>query len=333
MHVIPARAIWASPHPPNDPVELSLRAPRGTAPTTRRVTEVAQRQGGNVTRWQVLRLGVSVKVQKGCVERGWLIPIHRGVYAVGHRPRTSEERWWGAVLACGPGAALSHGSAATAHGLLDPHPRVHVTTPSKHSRPGIANHTARVDVVWIDGLPCTTVARTLLDLAGCVPWGVLEHAVRQAQVRGVLDLEALGRLMLECPRARGVRRLRAILGDPVLLAPTRSRAERIALRALLADGWEWPDVNADVHGEELDFSFPRLMLGLEIDGATHATPVQAARDARRDAKLAALGWTIVRVAADDAASAPAALRRVVTSGPVRDQIDDSTTPRSARGGA
>ncbi len=286
---------------------------------------VAQRQGGNVARQQLLRLGLSSRAVGRLTAKGWLIPIHHGIYAVGHRPRTHEERWWGAVLAGGDDAKVSHGTSAAAHHLLRPHHRVHVTTPTKRLRPGMANHTATTETVWIDGLPCTTVARTLLDLAGCVPSGVLESAVRQAQVRGVLDLEELARLVLGCPGARGARRLRAILGDPVLLAPTRSKPERIALRALLAAGWPWPRVGAVVHGEELDFSWPHLRRALEVDGPTHDTPLQAARDARRDAKLRGLGWRIDRVRDVDAAAAPAAMRRVVDLGRPASNIDDSTT--------
>ncbi len=157
---------------------------------------------------------------------------------MGQRPRTHEGLAWAAVLACGDAAKTSHGTSATCHALLRPYHRVHVTTPHKRSRPGIASHEADTETVWIDGLPCTTVARTLVDLAGCVPFGVLESAVRQAQVRGVLDVEAIGVVLLACARARGIRRLRSILADPVAIAPTRSGPERVALRALLAAGWD-----------------------------------------------------------------------------------------------
>jgi hypothetical protein len=159
------------------------------------------------------------------------------------------------------------------------------------------------------------VARTLVDLAGCVPVGVLESAVRQAQIRGVLDPQAIGRELLVCPRARGVQRLRAILGDPVALAPTRSGPERVALRALLAAGWAWPVVGGCVPGtrEEVDFHWPALRLALEIDGPTHLAPVQRARDARRDLALQRLGWRVVRVPDDRAAEAPALLARRVTA--------------------
>lgn len=333
MHVIPSAPVYASPHPPADPVESSLRHLHGGRPTSRCVAEVAQLQGGCITRRQLLRLGLHRRVIDGWIAKRWLLPIHRGVFSVGRLPRAHEERWWGCVLACGPGAKTSAGTSASAHALLEPHPRVHVTTPAKRSRPGIATHTARTDTAWIDGLPCTTVSRTLLDLAGCVPYGVLESACRAAQTRGVLDLDELGVLALEVPRARGVTRLRAILGSPVALAPTRSEPERIALRALVAAGWPWPAAGADVHGEELDLSYRDLRLGLEIDGPTHLTQVQRERDRRRDAKLAALGWQIVRVPDTEAASAPAALGRVVGSPPQGWRIDDSTArpkrPRAA----
>ncbi len=252
------------------------------------------------------------------------MPLHLGVYAVGHLPRTHEERWWGCVLACGDGAKAAARTSASAHMLMKPYPRIHVVTPSKRSRPGMANHRADTETVWIDGLPCCTVARTLLDLAGCVPQYVLEGACRKAQVRGVLDMEALARLMLEFPRAREVRRLRAILGDPVLLAPTRSKPERIALRALLDDGWPWPKVGEKVFGEEMDFSWPHLMRALEIDGPSHLTQIQAARDAARDAKLAARGWRVDRVPDTEAATAPAVMRRVVDSPAPHGQIDNSS---------
>jgi hypothetical protein len=270
------------------------------------VAAVAGVQGGSITRAQLRRIGFSDRVIDRWIACGWLIPLHRGVYAVGHLPRTHLSRWWAAVLACGEEATTSHGTAAAAHGLLRPHSRVHVTTPGRRWRPGIANHRARVAAVYIDGLPCTTVARTLADLSGAVPYRVLESAVRQAQVRGVLAVEEIGEVVLDCPRPRGIRRLRAILEDPVALQPTRSGEERAALRALLHAGHPWPVVGRKVPetDELVDFHWPSRRLVLEIDGPTHETPVQRARDRRRDARLRRLGWHVVRVPADQAQEAP-----------------------------
>ena len=309
MHVIPSRPIRVSLHPPPDPVERSISDGERPRSTTRRIVEVAAAQGGAITNPQLQRLGLHPRAAGRLVEKGWLLPVHHGVYAVGQRPRTHEGLAWAAVLASGEGSKTSHGTSATCHALLRPYHRVHVTTPKKRTRPGIANHKATTETVWIDGLPCTTVARTLVDLAGCVPFGVLESAVRQAQVRGVLDVEAIGVVLLACPRARGIRRLRSILGDPVALAPTRSGPERVALRALLAAGWDWPVAVECVPGtaEEVDFHWRALRLVLEVDGPTHLTLVQRERDARRDAALRRLGWRVARIPAHAAAIAPALL--------------------------
>ena len=309
MHVIPAPAVVASPHPPPDPVEWSLRYLSGSQSTTRCVAAVAEAQGGCVARRQLMALGCTARVVHRMLERGYLRALHRGVYAVGHLPRTHLAAWWAAVLACGEGAAVSHGTAAAGLALLRPSRRLHVTTPAKRSRRGIATHRADVERVYVAGLPCTTVARTLVDLAGCVPHRVLESAVRQAQVRGVLDIDAVGIVLLGAPRARGVRRLRAILDDPVALAPTRSREERAALEAVLQAGHPWPVVGGVVPGtaENVDLHWPASRLVLEIDGPTHDTAVQRRRDARRDATLRLLGWRVVRVPAEHAARAAALL--------------------------
>lgn len=305
--MIPAPRIAASSYPPPDPVEWSVVHPSGGESTTRRVAAVAGAQGGCITRAQLRRLGLSDRVIDRWLASGLLLTLHRGVYAVGHLPRAHLTRWWAAVLACGEDAAASHRTAAAAHGLMRPHPRVHVTTPTKRRPPLIAAHRAEVAAVYVDGLPCTTVARTLVDLAGCVPYRVLEGAVRQAQVRGVLDVGAIGDVLLACPRPRGITRLRTILEDPVALQPTRSGAERTALRALLAAGHPWPRVGGRVPGtdELVDLHWPDRRLVVEIDGPTHQTPVQRARDRRRDARLRSLGWHVVRVPADRARMAPA----------------------------
>lgn len=312
MHVIPAARVRTSATPPPDPVEWSFVRLGGAQTTVRRVAAVAATQAGSISRAQLVRLGCTRDVIAGWIAVGWLIPVHRGVYAVGHLPRGHQTRWWAAVLACGPDAAVSHGTAAAAHGILRPHRRVHVTTPAKRARPGIALHRAAVDVVFIDRLPCTTVARTLVDLAGCVPPQVLESAVRQAQVRGVLNVESIGAILLACPRPRGVRRLRAILEDPVCLQPTRSGPERRALRALIAAGHAWPVVGAHVPGttDLVDFHWPADRVVLEIDGPTHETSsVQRARDRRRDVRLRRLGWRVLRVPADEAHTAPQRVER------------------------
>ena len=169
------------------PTELRVALAQRAKVATRWATE----HDGLVSAAELRGFGWSPAAIRRAVAKGWLIPVHRGVYAVGHRPRTHRAQWRAAVLACGDGSALSHGSAAAVHGLLRPYHRVHVTAPTTRRHAGIATHTADVEVVKVAGLPCTTVSRTLCDLAGSVPHRVLESAVRQAEHRRLLDLSSL----------------------------------------------------------------------------------------------------------------------------------------------
>src|SRR6202000_2683010 len=97
--------------------------------------------------------------------------LHRGVYAVGHPRLRAEGRWMAAVLACGPGAVLSHRDAAALHDLRRiGSGHIDVTAPSRHSLPGIRCHFVRApnaeEATVIDGIPVTTLARTYVDIAG-----------------------------------------------------------------------------------------------------------------------------------------------------------------------
>lgn len=307
MHVIPARRVAVSLVPPPDPIESAVARLNGGQSIVRCLAELAASRSGCVTRLELIALGLRPARIDAWVRRGRLIAVHRGVYAWGHRPRTYRAAWWAAVLAAGEGAKTSHGTAAAALGLLGTHRRVHVTAPTCHRRPGVAVHRAQTETVWVDDLPSTSVARTLVDLAGAVGHRVLESAVRQAQVRGLLDAEAIGEVLLDCPRPRGVRRLRAILEDPVAMAPTRSAPERAAIRAALAAGMPWPVVNGVVLDEEVDLHWPDRRLVVEVDGPTHDAPVQRARDRRRDGRLRAAGWRVVRIPSASSAHLPAAV--------------------------
>jgi hypothetical protein len=110
----------------------------------RRVTSIAASQHGVISRRGLLRLGLSSTQIRDRVRAGYLHPLHRGVYAVGHTNLTIHGRWMAAVLAGGPSAALSHQAAASLHQLLDPPPSLpHITTATKGlKRPGIAIHSS-----------------------------------------------------------------------------------------------------------------------------------------------------------------------------------------------
>jgi very-short-patch-repair endonuclease len=124
--------------------------------------------------------------------------VHTGVFASGHAPLTRDGRWMAAVLACWSGAVLSHRSAASRWGLrASERAAIDVTTPSRtgRTRDGIDVHdgaTLRAsDVADVDGIPCTSVARTLLDLADAVNARALERAVERAEMLRLLDMRAI----------------------------------------------------------------------------------------------------------------------------------------------
>ena len=210
-----------------------------------------------------------------------------------------------AVKACGPGAVLSHRSAAELWGFLDRAERTaEVTVVGTRGRelPEIVGHrTSQLeprDRTRLEGIPITTPARTLIDVAAVLTDAELRHAVRRAQglrrvnVRQLL--EVIGRLG---PR-RGSRRLsEAIATRP---APTRSALEDAVLDLLLRAGFEHPDVNRPlvIEGRRVipDFRWPKQRLVLEADGAAwHDNAIARADDLERQALLEASGERVIRV--------------------------------------
>src|SRR3954464_8327613 len=146
------------------------RAPRGVEEA---IAALASRQHGVVSRAQLLDLGVGPDAIKHRVALGRLHPLHRGVYAVGHRALRSEAWWMAAVLAAGAGAALSYRSAAELWGIRSgSRPRIDVNVPRhRRSTARLQLHLVEMqpDEVTMDaGIPVTTPARTLLDLAAVV---------------------------------------------------------------------------------------------------------------------------------------------------------------------
>jgi predicted transcriptional regulator of viral defense system len=141
-------------------------------PRWRGVAALADRQHGVVARRQLVALGVGRGAIEKHLSRGSLIPLHRGVYAVGHRRLRIEGRWLAAVLAAGPGAVLSHRDAAALHGMrkLPESRKVSVTTSSAaRSIPGLWLHRRRAlgeeERAAVRAVPVTSPARTLVDLA------------------------------------------------------------------------------------------------------------------------------------------------------------------------
>jgi hypothetical protein len=270
------------------------------------VAELAERQHGVVSTAQLRAAGVGQGAVELRVLRGWLHQVHRGVYAVGHSRLTQRGRMWAAVLACGGVgiAILSHRTAAAAWDLSPlPSGRLDVTTMRRSvSTAKLRVHKGQTldpldDVVrQPDGLPVTSVARTLVDLAGVLTAQQLERSCHRAEVLRRLDVREVQRVLAGA-RRRGAGALRAALATLAPAAPdiTRSELEERFL-ALVADaGLPRPEVNAVVAGHEVDFLWRRHCLVVETDGAaTHLTPTAFEADRRRDAALQVAGFRVVR---------------------------------------
>ncbi len=262
---------------------------------------LAARQHGVVARSQLLARGVSPRTIERSLASRRLHRALRGVYALGRPELTREGRWMAIVLACGPGAVLSHGSAAALLGIGAERGIVEVSVVAPRApRPprSIRVHRrARLsggDVVVHRGLPVTAAARTLVDLASYLPRLALEAAVNEADKRGLIDPEALRGALTGYAGQPGVAPLRALL-DRATFVLTDSELERrfgpIARRA----GLPAPLTGRRVHGFRVDFLWPALRLVVETDGLRyHRTPTQQARDRRRDQELTAGGLTVLR---------------------------------------
>ena len=265
---------------------------------------VATDQHGVVAHRQLVSLGFGRGAISHRLAMGRLHRTHPGVYAVGHSALEWRGRLMAAVLACGPGSLLSHRSAGALWGLLTDSRSTIDVTAARRSRVGtrgVILHRVRGlhedDRAWVDGIPVTSVARVLLDLAETVRRPQLERAIEEAERLGLFDLAALERL---CERSRGrcgLRPLRAVLADMQPVAPIiRSELERRFLSLCRAAGLPAPSVNVYVNGLEVDALWRDQRLVVELDGeAFHRTRAAFERDRTRDAALLLAGHRVIRV--------------------------------------
>jgi Protein of unknown function (DUF559) len=229
-----------------------------------------------------------------------------------------------ALLACGPGALLSHGSAATLHGLvMGAQVTIDVTISHRAglARPGIQVHRPRrlfpEDHASLDGISCTSVPRTLLDLATVLNPRLLERACERAETLRLLDWSSMAQTLRRARGRPGVRRLRTALGArDGKHAVTRSELERRFLAVCRLGGLPSPATNQwlTVACEEMqvDFVWHRSRVIVETDGySTHRTRQAFARDRRRDQLLATNGWRVVRFTWEEVTQEPRHVAEVV----------------------
>jgi very-short-patch-repair endonuclease len=277
--------------------------------------ELADRQHGAVSHGQLIELGLGRGAIQHRLELKRLYPVHRGVYAVGRRGLTRSGVWMAAVLACGPQAVLSHRSAAVLWGLRrGDSARTEVTAPGRVGRrDGIRPHRATLppdEVTVVDGIPVTTVARTLFDLAAVVDRHEVQRAIEQAEAGRLSDSTPLAALVTRYPGRRGTAVLKAILGKEGRTAGiTRSELEGGFLRFLADRGLPsprtnvWLQVGAD--WIEADCVWPGPRVVVELDSWTyHGTKAAFRRDRARDRRLKVAGWEPIRVTAWDLEEEP-----------------------------
>lgn len=266
--------------------------------------KLATRQHGVVARRQMSELGFGRKAIEAALAEGRLNAIHEEVFAVGHRRIPPHGYLWAAVLAYGPGAVVSHQSAATLWGLRrrrrEPS---HVT--AARGRQGIR----RREGLWIhrcklrpaestrrEGIPVTTVARTLFDLAEAVPYEDLKKTAEAADRRNLLRLRELERVCENGHGRRALRPVRQLLVELGAPAEGRSPLEIRFAEFLRRRGMPAPAQNVLVLDHEVDALWPAAKLVVELDSWEHHGHRAAfERDRARDPKLLLAGYRTIRV--------------------------------------
>jgi hypothetical protein len=254
----------------------------------------AGKQHGYVTREQLLKLGLGKDAIHHRTRAGLLIRVHLGVYAVGHARRDAIGRAMAAVLACGPGAVLSHHSAAALWGFRKwrggP---IEVIAPGKHSRPGIEAHRCAIErraVTRHWGIPVTKPARTLVDIRHTLPEKQLKRAINDALISNHLrDGDLAG-------------------------TPLERYVEELS-RSPLEDDWRpWrkrhnvpePEYNVMVGPYEVDIYYRAERVIVELDGwAFHRTKKAFEDDRERDTYMLEHDIVTVRVTHERLKGAPA----------------------------
>jgi hypothetical protein len=271
------------------------------------LAEIAGRQHGIVARRQVEGLGLTGNTADLWVRQGRLHRIHPGVYAVGHTAITPRGRWMAAVLASGPGAVLSHRSAAALWGIWGSGAGdVHVTVPRKtRSQRSIKRHFGALpidEVTSRDGIPVTSAARAVLDLAADKGEAAAESALREMEYLGIYGPVSIPVLLDRHPHHRGskivARCLQRLKDDPS--GRVRSPLEELFLPFLDAHHIPRPRLNAWLTiGEErfqVDCLWPDARLIGELDGfQAHGTRRAMRADRKRDRQLLAASYRVVRI--------------------------------------
>jgi hypothetical protein len=290
--------------------EAWTKWPEGSAKNAKlRVARLAGPRQGRITTAQLVRLGVGRTTIGDWTVAGYLHPRLPGVYAVGSAARTVESDLWEAVLYAGPGAMLSHGTAAWWRDLIDfPVYPKHVSTPRrKRPLPGIAVHGRRAELARDrhKGIPVTSIAQTVFDLATQGEIKLVRKALANLDYAHSLHAPAI-RAMCGPGRPGSVALQWAIDNYEPLFAQTQSPLEDDYIELCESLDIPKPDrISVRVHGIPSDAVYYDAMLIVELDGVgNHHSPAQINRDHRNDKKLRDEGWKVLRYTTDQLAKDP-----------------------------
>lgn len=264
------------------------------------IAELAGRQHGVAARWQIDHLGPGAIDLR--VRNGRLHPVHRGVYAIGHRVLSREGRYMAAVLAAGARAVLSHRSAASLLGMLRWAGAIEVTAPGLRIHRGIRAHRGLLlpdEVTVHEGIPITTPARTAIDLAPLLDREAMEGMLQEMEVRALYDRVGVQELLRRHAGRRGTARLREAKADPDTL---RSDLEREFRRLVRVEQLERPEFNATIalpdDFMEVDCLWRGARLVVELDSRKfHGNTRAFERDRLRDRRLIAARYRVMRITA------------------------------------
>jgi hypothetical protein len=286
----------------------------------RRLARLAHGSHGVVTRDELLRADISDEEIRGRLDNGALLQVHWGVYRVGHRAPSLLASFIAAVKACGEGALLSGLAAAYLYGLIKTAPaRPEVTAPGEREVPGVLTHRARAgidrrDVARHQGIPVTSVARTLVDIAGRLDDEELARACHEAAVRYGVKPAQVEAVLERRPRSAGAGRLRAILrGD----TPTSlSKLESAFIELLRGANLPLPQTNTRVGSHRVDCRWPEQRLTVELDSyAFHNTRYSWQQDRKRDREARRREDRMLRYTWADLPEAVEELKRYLTPAP------------------
>lgn len=263
-----------------------------------RISDVADAQKGLVTHKQLLALGLEPKAIQRRRRSGYLRPVMRGVYAVGHTAPPPLARELAAVLSCAPDAYISHHTAARLWGMLDLQAPVHVTVTGRNpgTRAGLIIHRAgAVQATTRHGIPITTPVQTLIHLAADVSPFQLARAFDEGRVQKLVSPATLNGALTRHPRCPGASHLRSLISDDRGEGSSREGTEQLLLGLIQRAGLPAPDRNVKLGRWSIDLFWPAQRVAVELDSyGFHTTRTAFERDHEKDHVLRARDIDLLR---------------------------------------